>query len=53
MASAPAHAYHLFRRVRPADSLGGAAVPFWHTMEMVAMNYPITWPVTARPSLVC
>ncbi len=24
-----------------------AAVPFWPTMEMVAMNYPVTWAVTA------
>ena len=23
------------------------AVPIWHTMEMVAMNYPVTWVVTA------
>lgn len=23
------------------------AVPLWHTMEMVAMNYPVTWVTTA------
>ena len=23
------------------------AVPIWHTMEMVAMNYPVTWVITA------
>lgn len=23
------------------------AVPMWHTMEMVAMNYPVTWVITA------
>lgn len=24
-----------------------AVVPVWHTMEMVAMNYPVTWVITA------
>ena len=24
-----------------------AAVPFWRTMEMVALNYPVTWVITA------
>ena len=22
-------------------------VPYWHTMQMVAMNYPVSWVITA------
>lgn len=28
------------------------AVPIWHTMEMVAMNYPVTWVITALVFIV-
>jgi hypothetical protein len=28
------------------------AVPIWHTMEMVAMNYPVTWFITAAVFII-
>ena len=28
------------------------AVPIWHTMQMVAMNYPVTWVITALVFIV-
>ena len=49
---AAADADHLLRCVRPAHSVAFDRGALWPTMEMIAMNYPATWVVTALVFIV-